>query len=104
MPTSIQKLDSVRIFRALGHRARLRMVLELGRGERCVADLVAHVGLSFATVSRHLAGLRDAGIVESEKRATQVFYSLALPCVIDFTACLEGTSPRGAPAGRGCCP
>ncbi len=104
MPTSTQKLDSVRVFRALGHRARLRMVEELGRGERCVADLVAHVGLSWATVSRHLAALREAGIVASEKRATQVFYSLALPCVIDFTSCLERTSSRGAPAGRECCP
>jgi DNA-binding transcriptional ArsR family regulator len=74
-------VDPVRVFRALGHPARLRMTEELARGERCVADLAGRVVLSWSTVSRHLALLRAAGIVHGQQPGSQVLHSLALPCV-----------------------
>ncbi|MFO8011798.1 MAG: metalloregulator ArsR/SmtB family transcription factor [Phycisphaerae bacterium] len=77
------------VFKALGHPTRLFMVEELSRGERCVCDLTEMVGADMSTVSKHLAVLRQAGIVRDEKRGSQVFYSLQLPCVVGFFECVE---------------
>ncbi len=76
------------IFKALGHTARLQIVTELARGERCVCDLVELTGLGWSTVSRHLTVLKSVGVIMDDKRGTQVFYSLRLPCVVRFAACL----------------
>jgi DNA-binding transcriptional ArsR family regulator len=77
------------VFKALGHPARVAIARELAGGERCVCDLVELVGLGWSTVSRHLAVLREAGVVADEKRGMQVFYRLELPCVARFINCLE---------------
>lgn len=78
-----------RIVKAMAHGTRLFIVDELSRGERCVGDLQAAVGADWSTVSRHLAVLREAGIVSDEKRGNQVFYSLRCPCVLSFFQCVE---------------
>ena len=94
------------VFRALGHPARLRIVEALADGERCVADLVALVGLVGSTVSRHLAVLREAGVVTGEKRGSHIHCSLALPCVAAFTRCIhEAAQGREVVLStRPCCP
>jgi len=80
------------IFKALGHAARLQIVNELAAGERCVCDLVELTGLGWSTVSRHLTVLKSVGVISDEKRGLQVFYTLRLPCVARFTACLREAS------------
>ncbi len=84
------------VFKALGHPARLRMVDALADGEKCVCELVDVAGLAWSTVSRHLAVLKSAGVLEDEKRGQQVFYRLRLGCVADLNRCLDGdtVSPR----------
>jgi ArsR family transcriptional regulator len=77
------------IFKALGHPARLAMVAALGKGECCVCKLQELVGSDMSTVSKHLTVLRSAGLVESEKRGKQVFYSLRLPCTLGFLECVD---------------
>ena len=77
------------ILKALAHPSRLMMVEELAGGERCVCELRALVGADMSTVSKHLTVLRTAGLVASEKRGLQVFYSLLSPCVLNFFTCLE---------------
>ncbi len=42
-----------------------------------------------STVSKHLAILRAAGIVQDDKRGTLVFYRLRVPCVLNFFSCVE---------------
>jgi ArsR family transcriptional regulator len=79
----------VRIIKAMSHPTRLFMVEELSRGERCVCELTEMVGDDISTISKHLSVLKGAGIVADEKRGTQVFYSLRVPCVIDFFSCVE---------------
>ena len=91
------------VFKALGHADRLRIVEELGEGERCVCELVESVGSSWSTVSRHLSVLRDAGVVSDEKRGLQVFYKLALPCVPSFMDCLDAARQGEAVEMRRCC-
>lgn len=78
-----------KVLKALAHPTRLFIVDELSKQERCVYELAEMVGTDGSTVSRHLALLKNAGIVRDEKRGTQVFYSLRVPCVLSFFSCLE---------------
>jgi len=78
-----------RIIKSLAHPTRLFLVDELSRGERCVADLTDLVGVDVSTVSKHLALLRNAGIVDDEKRGAMVFYRLRVPCALGFLDCVE---------------
>jgi DNA-binding transcriptional ArsR family regulator len=78
-----------RIIKALAHPARLLMVDELRAAPRCVCEIQAVVGLDMSTVSKHLSVLKNAGIVQDEKRGVQVYYRLRCPCVIDFFECAE---------------
>lgn len=83
------EIEVADIFKALGHPARLAILKSLQSDERCVCDLVEVAGMGWSTVSRHLSVLKEAGIVEDEKRGLQVFYRMKLPCVSDFIECLE---------------
>lgn len=76
-----------RIFKALGHPGRLLMVRSLQEGEKCVCELTSLVGGDMSTVSRHLSILREAGIVASRKRGTNIYYYLVLPCLQEFLSC-----------------
>ena len=78
-----------RIMKALGHPTRLFIVDELGKEDRCVCELTEMIGADISTVSKHLSILKEAGIVDFEKRGTQMHYRLAAPCVLNFFHCLE---------------
>ena len=83
------------VFKALGHPIRLWIVKQLADGaEHCVCEFVGAVGVKFATVSRHLASLKNAGIITDDKRGKQVFYRLARPCVLEVIRCLAGECDR----------
>ena len=77
------------VLKALAHPTRLLLVEELARRTKCVCELTDAAGLDISTVSKHLALLRNAGIVEDEKRGLKVFYSLKTPCVLNFFKCVE---------------
>lgn len=79
--------EQAKIFKALGHPSRLLMVDVLRNGEKCVCDLQRLVGDDMSTVSKHLSILKDAGIVTTEKRGTNIYYNLALSCLNGFLAC-----------------
>lgn len=69
-------VDSARIFKALGHETRLRTMTLLTARPLCVCHLEAALGLSQVAVSRHLAVLRAAGLVESKRDGLWVHYRL----------------------------
>ena len=77
------------ILKALAHPTRLFIVEELGRGERCVCDLQRLIGSDISTVSKHLARLKNAGVVEDEKRGANVFYTLRATCIPKFLSCIQ---------------
>ncbi len=81
-----RKADTIK---ALAHPARLCILDRLYKGEACVCELTKLVGSDISTVSKHLLILKNAGIVEYDKRGLQVFYSLNCPCVMDFLKCSE---------------
>jgi ArsR family transcriptional regulator len=78
-----------KVFKALGHPSRLLMVEALGRGELCVCELQELVGSDMSTISKHLSVLKEAGVVEDERRGTSIYYSLRMRCVSSFLSCVS---------------
>ena len=96
-PSTARFKPQAQMFKALGHPGRLLMVDELSRGERCVCELAALVGSEMPTASRHLSLLKNAGIVDDEKRGAQVFYRLVTPCVMNFFQCVASVKEKARP-------
>lgn len=64
-------------FKALGDPVRLQlmsMIASAENGEACVCDLTPAFDLSGPTISHHLRTLREAGLVDAERRGTWVYY------------------------------
>jgi ArsR family transcriptional regulator, arsenate/arsenite/antimonite-responsive transcriptional repressor len=69
--------DLAAVFKALSDPTRVAIVSRLASGEQCcVCDLTDAFELSQPTVSHHLKILRDAGLVEAERRGTFAYYWL----------------------------
>ncbi len=101
MESKLKKYESrAAMIKALAHPARLLVIDKLSKGETCVCELTKLIGSDISTVSKHLLVLRNAGIVNTEKRGLQVFYSLNCPCVIDFLECSE-RAVRNSRRGKG---
>jgi ArsR family transcriptional regulator len=64
------------ILKALADESRVRALLALRRGELCVCQLIALLGLAPSTVSKHLAVLRQAGLVVARKQGRWIYYRL----------------------------
>ncbi|MGW0434249.1 ArsR/SmtB family transcription factor [Micromonospora sp. NPDC003197] len=65
------------VLKALGDPVRLRlmsMIASASGGEICVCDLTPAFELSGPTISHHLKTLREAGLVDAERRGTWVYY------------------------------
>lgn len=77
------------IIKAMAHPTRLFIIDKLSKGERCVCELRDIIDADMSTVSKHLSVLKNAGIIEGEKRGLQVFYSLKVPCILNFFGCVE---------------
>jgi ArsR family transcriptional regulator, cadmium/lead-responsive transcriptional repressor len=67
------------LFRSLGDPARLAIVRRLAAGPARVTDLTAELGLAQSTVSKHLACLRDCGLVDARADGRASVHSLAAP-------------------------
>ncbi|OLF18222.1 ArsR/SmtB family transcription factor [Actinophytocola xanthii] len=78
------------VFKALGDPVRLRLLSMIGSGaggEVCVCELTPAFDLSQPTISHHLKLLRQAGLIDSERRGTWVYYRLR-PETTDMLASL----------------
>ena len=78
-------------FRALADPTRVAIVNRLGRADEvCVCNLVAEFDLSQPTISHHLRVLRDAGLVEVERRGTWAYYRLVPDAIAALRMTLGG--------------
>ncbi|QYJ94281.1 ArsR/SmtB family transcription factor [Shewanella spartinae] len=87
------------LLKALAHPTRLWLVEQLEHQERCVCELTDGVDADISTVSKHLALLRQAGIVASRREGKQIYYRLETPCLLGMLSCIE-TALAQSP---GCC-
>lgn len=69
--------DTAELFKALAHQTRLKILSLLLDGEVCVCRIMAVLQLPQSTASRHLAILKNAGLVKDRPDGTWVHYSLA---------------------------
>ena len=92
--------DLAKVFKVLGDPVRLRvlsMIAAHSGGEVCVCDITTAFDLTGPTISYHLRQLREAGLVDCQRRATWVYYWI----VPDRLALLaQFLDPSGAASDR----
>jgi ArsR family transcriptional regulator len=71
--------DVARLFKAFSDETRLRILRLLLKGELCICELMEVLELPQSNVSRHMAYLKNAGLVDDRREAVWVYYSLAEP-------------------------
>ncbi|MFC4554691.1 ArsR/SmtB family transcription factor [Georgenia faecalis] len=78
------------LFRGFGDPSRLTILRHLALGEHRVVDLTEHLGLAQSTVSRHLACLRDCGLVTSRPEGRASVFRLTHPeALLELLAAAE---------------
>jgi len=94
-------METMSLFKALGDPSR-RAILDLLRdGDRTAGEIADALGLAAPTASHHLALLRQAGLVTSEKDGRFVRYALATTALEEAAAWIAGlldASPASAPS------
>ncbi len=65
------------MMKELAHPKRLLILCQLVPGERSVGELAEAVGLSQSALSQHLARMREAGLLETDKRGQSVYYRIS---------------------------
>ena len=86
------------MFKAMGDPVRLRLLSLIAShagGEACVCDLTGDFDVSQPTISHHLRVLREAGLIDCERRGTWVYYWV-LPATLDQLGSLLSTNSQAA--------
>ena len=104
-PTDMRRAAA--IFKALAHPARLEIACRLAsEGTKTQKQLIDELGWPQSTMARHLAPLRDVGLVDGERRGTEVLLAVRSPVVRQLvqSACdwlheQEGRRPTRQGAG-----
>ncbi|HEU0193175.1 MAG TPA: metalloregulator ArsR/SmtB family transcription factor [Gaiellales bacterium] len=83
-----------RRMKALGHPVRLGIAIRLAQApETCACDFADVFGVSQPTVSEHLRVLRQAGLVTTRRRGTQICYSLDASAMAELRRLLDRLQP-----------
>lgn len=75
------------ILKALAHPVRVLIVETLAKGDQCVCELNKLANIDQSNISRHLAILKQAGIVIDRRDGMRVFYHLQTPCILNALQC-----------------
>jgi len=91
MAAKTSHFDMELFFQALGDHTRLRLLNLMGDQEICVCYLVEILGQAQPKISRHLAYLRRAGIVEARREGKWMHYRIVMPPSVGATQVLRQT-------------
>jgi len=80
---------AARLLRSLANEQRLMLLCNLLDGPMSVGELNERVSLSQSALSQHLAVLREAGVVTTERRAQSILYALPRGPVTDIIRVLK---------------
>ena len=72
---------AAKLLKSMSHPSRLMVLCHLLKGESPVSELNQAVPLSQSALSQHLAGLRQAGLVDTRRESQAIFYRLKSPAV-----------------------
>lgn len=94
--TNLISKDKIRQFekrsevvKAMAHATRLIIIDELSKKDLCVCEINEFFTIDQSTLSKHLAILKNAGIIESQKKGQKVYYNLKTPCITNYLGCVE---------------
>ncbi len=85
----VELAPAAALFRSLGDPTRLAIVRRLAAGPARVVELVESVGLAQSTVSKHLACLKECGLVDSDPVGRASLFRLTQPALIDVLSSAE---------------
>ncbi|MGH3435163.1 MAG: metalloregulator ArsR/SmtB family transcription factor [Sciscionella sp.] len=91
-----QAVELARMFKALADPVRLRLLSLIAShegGEACVCDVTNAFELTGPTISHHLKVLREAGLIEGERRGTWIYYRVHPEVFTRLSATLVAGSP-----------
>jgi ArsR family transcriptional regulator len=88
--------NSAELFKALADETRLRILNLLVRGELCVCDIMAVLDIGQSKASRHLATLRNVGLVTDRRSGVWMHYSLARPSGVTHRRILQWLAEAAA--------
>jgi DNA-binding transcriptional ArsR family regulator len=83
LTTEVERQRYAAISRALADAKRLCVLEILSSGERSVSDLSREASCQVPNMSQHLAVLRSAGLVESRREGSTVYYRLTDPRILE---------------------
>lgn len=83
-----QRESRVEMLKALAHPVRLGLVETLASRRLRVGELASLFPVDRTTISKHIAVLREAGIIENEREGREIYYRLRMSCLNDFLRCL----------------
>lgn len=83
-----QREARVEMLKALAHPVRLCLVETLASGRLRAGELASLFPVDRTTISKHIAVLREAGIIQDEREGREIYYRLRIPCLSDFLRCL----------------
>jgi ArsR family transcriptional regulator len=102
---AVAAAELARGFKALGDPVRLRLLSLIASatyGEVCVCDLNAPFEVTGPTISHHLKVLREAGLIQGERRGTWIYYRIVPTALTDLSRLLDAAAapvPRAAVPG-----
>jgi len=93
--TESAAVDLAKGFKALGDPVRLRLLSLIAAragGEVCVCDLTDAFDVTGPTISHHLRVLREAGLIDCERRGTWVYYWIIPSALADLSKLLDASA------------
>lgn len=109
MPTvASDPVAAAALFHALSDPIRIEVLGLLANGERCVCDLMEHLGLAQSRLSWHLKTLKDAGLVSDRREGRWSYYTLERHAFDRAEEAIARLKPRARrltvrAASDGCC-
>ncbi len=88
--------ELARVFKAIADPVRLRLlslIASHGGGQACVCELTGAFALTGPTISHHLKVLREAGLIDGERRGTWIYYRVRPELLAQLSAVLVRDVP-----------
>ena len=87
------------ILKGLAHPVRIAIAEMLREGELRASEIADHFSCDRTTTSKHLAVMRNLGILSTRREGPNLWYSLRMVCLVDALACVD----KVLNGEEGCC-
>jgi len=101
--STAQYAARARIAKALAHPSRLMILDAIAQHEKCVCELTELVDADQSTVSKHLALLKQAGLIADRRDGPKTFYRPTVCCLKAFWECVENVLRQNLKAHQAAC-